>query len=139
LGHDLITHLHRLRCCAVKQGQNISSSVRARAEATAGSNERVNQLFDHVPHLLIAVNPPMRNPREMSSNGLVSLIDVVEGCRDQSRHDRVQRVSSSGLRKRIQKGIKKLTTRTPPIQRSRGHSSLKEARVELAKNRNHRR
>jgi hypothetical protein len=22
LGHDLITHLHRLRCCAVKQGQN---------------------------------------------------------------------------------------------------------------------
>jgi len=41
----------------------------------------MREVTGYVPHLLIAVNPPMRNPRDMSSSGLVSLNDVVvEGC-----------------------------------------------------------
>ena len=45
LGYDLITHLHRLRCCAVKRGQNKEDG----AEATVWLYGRENQLLVTYP------------------------------------------------------------------------------------------
>ena len=41
LGHDLITHLHRLWCCAVKQGQNKCYIFGSRGGRRGGSNRMV--------------------------------------------------------------------------------------------------